>query len=69
MNWVKTADRLPEECHAVLAKLEDGSIIILTVITGEWVTDATVSEVYDSEPHIMIPDHYTPIEWAYLEEA
>lgn len=71
LEWKDTSNGLPDECRPVLAKvIVDGyeGIIMLTLVCGQWVTDATVSEVYGCEAHLSVHLDYTPLEWAYVTE-
>ena len=70
IDWKKTEVELPDECRPVLAKVPiDGGIciVVLTLVCGAWVTDASVSEVYGCEPHMEIHADYTPVEWTYFD--
>lgn len=68
LEWKKTSEELPKECHIVWGKINyDGmdSFVVLTLVEGEWVTDATISEVYGIDGHSKIHEDYIPFEWAY----
>lgn len=71
LKWIRVEDDLPLECEPVLAKvhLDDLTVIvILTMVMGRWVTDASVSAVYGEEAHRVVDPEYLPIEWARIEE-
>lgn len=70
LKWNNAYFSLPDECRPVLAKvIVDGCecIIILTLVCDEWVTDATICEVYGCKPHVAVHPDYTPTEWAYFD--
>ena len=75
MKFYKTSEKLPKECRPVIGKykgpLDDslgGVFGMMTIIWGEWVTDAVESELYGCAPHTKIPEDCIPYEWAYLFE-
>ncbi len=70
MIWFKTEDVLPDECRPVLARvMVDGcqAVVVLTMVFDEWVTDATISEVYGCKAHAAVHPDYVPMEWAYFD--
>lgn len=72
MKWTKIEPgcEMPDECAVVVLKgVHDGlyeSFVIAAMVFGDWVTDATVSDVYGCEAHCKLVD-FEPKEWAYIK--
>lgn len=72
MKWIKIEPgcEMPNECEVVVLKGThddlDESFVMAAMIFGEFVTDATVSEIYGCEGHSELVD-FEPKEWAYIK--